>query len=699
MRIVWCLALFAAAASLRAQTITTTASYNNIGVTLDFAVAPTQAVVRMFVKRAQTNDTYREVHPLSRISPTRFAGSVFWLDERTSYDLKLTSPLLPGDRVTNATTRWSGFVFMPGAIYHVATNGNDSNSGTSRAQAWRTVGRALSAADAGVQIVLYNGTYYEGELAVPRSGTPTAPIQIYAAAGNRAILSGVDTNFVPVWTLYHPTNFIYRTPCTSVPEFAYLNGAHLYHYDSLADLTNRVWNLPAGCHVNGTHLYARFPNNGGPSSNVVTIPRFSTGISIGGQTNIRISRIEFEHYGLLSGALSRGIDINGGDSNVIEGCTFRCTSYGVLLRRTADFNTIESCTFTEPPVASWGWNATKATRYESAGVAVIHNGQTNRGNVIRGSRFMNVFDGAALTSSAGPQTTEDMDMYNNLVQDCVDDGIEVNGNASNCRIYFNWIDRILSGISLSPCTVGPTYVFRNLITDWAAPDTTKANPIKLGTAPVGSIYVYHNTCVTDAPDQEGLFVLGAGNWAGLVFRNNIIACTSYAINNTGTSLGFDLDYDCLYTSATAPTLRWNSVRYDTLAQFAAATGLETNGVWGPPGFVNAAALDYYLRSNSPAIDKGVVLPGMNDGYVGQRPDMGLYEHGMQAQRISKGTDGVTIDWRVGALSQFQLQFATNLVQSAWTALGSPIPAERATIRSRDALPTNAQRFYRLQRVP
>jgi len=48
-----------------------------------------------------------------------------------------------------------------------------------------------------------------------------------------------------------------------------------------------------------------------------------------------------------------------------------------------------------------------------------------------------------------------------------------------------------------------------------------------------------------------------------------------------------------------------------------------------PRFTNTGegGLKYRLPSNSPAIDRGAVIPGVTDGHVGNAPDMGAYEHG------------------------------------------------------------------------
>ena len=47
-------------------------------------------------------------------------------------------------------------------------------------------------------------------------------------------------------------------------------------------------------------------------------------------------------------------------------------------------------------------------------------------------------------------------------------------------------------------------------------------------------------------------------------------------------------------------------------------------------FVDAGAGDFRLIEASPAINAGVVIPGITDGYVGDAPDIGAYEFGVNA---------------------------------------------------------------------
>ena len=56
-------------------------------------------------------------------------------------------------------------------------------------------------------------------------------------------------------------------------------------------------------------------------------------------------------------------------------------------------------------------------------------------------------------------------------------------------------------------------------------------------------------------------------------------------------------------------------------------GVEASGVVGNPLFSSTAANDFTLLESSPMVDKGAVIPGITDGYLGVAPDIGAYERG------------------------------------------------------------------------
>ncbi len=685
-----------------AQTVTTTPTFNNLGVAVDLPSATTQTVVRMFIKlsSAPTN-SFREVHPLSRLSSTRFVGSALLLESATSYDFKLVSAAFSSNVLFTAATRSDVFPDATNTVYHVsALTGNDSNNGSSLAQAFKTLGKALSTAMTGAQILLHDGVYYEGDLSVPRSGSVSAPIVIENAPGEAPVLSGLDRNFTASWALYDAANHIYRAPCASTPQNAYLNGGQFFHYPSLADLQTQPWPQPGGYYADGSYVYARFPNDTTPGTNAFTIPAFTTGLTLSQKSWVQIRGLTFCYYGL--DLFHRGIYIDGGDSNLVDHCFFHHCGVGVALKRAADFNTVQYCAFTEWPIATWSWHAVKdsGSDYETGGFLVYGSTETNRGNVIRFCTFTNMFDGSHLFSDTLAGPTDNMDFHNNVIEHCVDDAIETDGAGSNCRIYFNQFRDFLTGVSVAPAAIGPTYIFRNILSGWRPSEEFDGYPFKFNVSsslPIEWIYLYHNTCVTTVSAQNGFWFKQYSNWTNVISRNNIFSGTSYALENDASVAGaVDFDFDCLYTTKTAPVIRWAGVNYNSLALFVSGVGQETHGLWAQPGFIDSPDGDYYLSPASALIDKAVAIPGINDDFLGAAPDIGALEHGMKAAGISIGTSGVVTEWQVGVFGNFQLQSTTNIVQPVWSDVSDPVPAWRTRLQFTNFPPASTQRYYRLK---
>jgi hypothetical protein len=48
------------------------------------------------------------------------------------------------------------------------------------------------------------------------------------------------------------------------------------------------------------------------------------------------------------------------------------------------------------------------------------------------------------------------------------------------------------------------------------------------------------------------------------------------------------------------------------------------------GLNDPASLDFTLRSNSPAVNAGIEIAGVTDGFIGSAPDIGAYEYGKPA---------------------------------------------------------------------
>jgi hypothetical protein len=86
-------------------------------------------------------------------------------------------------------------------------------------------------------------------------------------------------------------------------------------------------------------------------------------------------------------------------------------------------------------------------------------------------------------------------------------------------------------------------------------------------------------------------------------------------------------------------------RFDTLAEYVKATGqdqhsllvdydifmnvprLDGHDVKTVQKLYNAADFDFRLKAGSAAVDRGVLLPNVTDGFTGKAPDLGAVEVG------------------------------------------------------------------------
>ncbi|MFB3892689.1 MAG: right-handed parallel beta-helix repeat-containing protein [Phycisphaerae bacterium] len=294
---------------------------------------------------------------------------------------------------------------------------------------------------------------------------------------------------------------------------------------------------------------------------------------------------------------------------------------------------------------------------------------TGRGHVVCYNRVHNFADGIDCYRS---KVCAAIDIHNNDISECTDDGSEMDFTERNCRNFENRYTNVFQGVSEQPIFGGPTYIFRNTLYN------VGLEPFKLhhnGTpksevnwAPSGAI-IFHNTIV-----KKGMpsVVWSSAPVFNCVSRNNLYVGTeaNYACEFTCQMADCDFDYDGFAgmlgrhpsspaidagrRGATAPAagrktpydnfLNWNGVQYKTLADVKARSPAERHAVAMDSASVFASGLlppaddktqfentaqDLRLKPGSAAIDAGEVLPGLNDGFAGKAPDLGGIELGSQ----------------------------------------------------------------------
>ncbi len=66
------------------------------------------------------------------------------------------------------------------------------------------------------------------------------------------------------------------------------------------------------------------------------------------------------------------------------------------------------------------------------------------------------------------------------------------------------------------------------------------------------------------------------------------------------------------------------------------------------------------------------------------------------QPVSKAGSTITFSWNAISSRNYQVQYKTNLQQTAWLNLGSPIAASGASVIGSDNLGPDQNRFYRVE---
>ena len=268
------------------------------------------------------------------------------------------------------------------------------------------------------------------------------------------------------------------------------------------------------------------------------------------------------------------------------------------------------------------WPETDSSLWDFEGIVVTGAGHVICYNTLSG------FGDALSLHQATSVPNRAIDFYGNDVLWSGDNGIELDFTDRNVRAFRNRFSNAGNhSISFQPIWGGPAYAIRNVIYNSATA------PYKFNNEPTG-IYVLHNTAVRPgwAWAQYGA---RADNF---IYHNNITIGTTDAVNMTTVISLAQIDYNGWLPNGTFRfTDTWNS-----FASLQAESPYEHNGrllngqpfattITIPSNYdVFVQPLDATLNGTTNAIDTGVRLPNINDGFAGANPDLGARESGSAA---------------------------------------------------------------------
>lgn len=245
-----------------------------------------------------------------------------------------------------------------------------------------------------------------------------------------------------------------------------------------------------------------------------------------------------------------------------------------------------------------------------------------------------------------------IDFYGNEVLWTGDDGVEMDFSSRNVRVFDNRITNCGMGVSLQPVWGGPNYIFRNVIANAAHA------PYKLNNEPSG-FYIFNNTSMRTLGDQS----YGSYAWpqlgyvtgghqayaANFQFKNNIVIGVAAPARFTTAIMLGEIDYNGWTPNG---TFIFDNMTWTNFADLQSRSPYEANGqILNSPIFQTPFSLpadyttfwsprDVTLAATSNAIDTGLVIPNITDGFIGAAPDLGAWERGAPIPTYGARTDTI-----------------------------------------------------------
>lgn len=242
-----------------------------------------------------------------------------------------------------------------------------------------------------------------------------------------------------------------------------------------------------------------------------------------------------------------------------------------------------------------------------------------------------------------------IDIYSNDMHMLGDDYVETDGGVHNIRVMNNrGVNAAHGGYSSQPVFGGPVYFIGNLL--YHVPSGVA---FKFSAKPAG-LFVYHNTIIgehvirdpsSNMHYRNNLFLGRDTPERGIMAWANATDAYSSDYNGFRPNKGVNAQYlwlgpkrgERIYEPKPGD---WKT--FASLGDFRAATGQEAHGIevdfdifesMKPPdpsqrhAVYHAMDLNFRLKPGSKAVDAGVAIPTVNEGFAGRAPDLGAIEVG------------------------------------------------------------------------
>ena len=274
------------------------------------------------------------------------------------------------------------------------------------------------------------------------------------------------------------------------------------------------------------------------------------------------------------------------------------------------------------------------------------------GHVIAHNAIAYFHDGIGISTYGTPERDPErrassIDIYNNDIHMSGDDYVETDGGVHNIRVFNNrGVNAAHGGYSSQPVFGGPAYFIRNILYHVPTGVAFKFS------AKAAGLFVYHNTIIGEQTARDPS--------SNMHYRNNLFLGRNTPDRGVMTwanaTRTFSSDYNGFRPNDSVTDQYWwlaprgdgqmyapqasDWHTYSTLTEFQTATGQESHGLevdfdvfeqLTPPdpaqrhAVYHAMDLNFRLNPNGEAVDAGIHVPTINDGFTGEAPDLGALE--------------------------------------------------------------------------
>ncbi len=669
-------------------------SYNTVGVNVALTIADPQKDAWASLESGPAADRFKRGFPLSRVDNEfqRLSGCIFWCQPEANYHVRVTlhdatTSELDGVVLNGrVTTRRNPSFPQPEKTLYVSPAGKGKAFTRSKPGALKD---GLASVRAGQRLMLLEGTYSVGNLKLAQSGSVGKPIQIEGETRGKVVLDGAQAKRI-TWRESAQHKGLYIADSEAInPNLVLADGKRLYPHQTLDDLLNHK--ITVGLDVKGRvrfdaeldgfyrnpsqnpllngnwraprRLYVKFRDNSDPNGKAMVVTRFNHGLTIAGQSYVTLKNLRFAHFGRAPTGVA--LDLRNCHDIVVDHCTFGMNDIGISLKDDCSRITIQDSEFFDSMQGYFAWKI-KATydlhapystifpylsRMLERGGIIYSHGFRGRGIVTRRCRFHDFAQAGHLGPASFNRQFQDsyeIDFHDNVVFNCTEDGMELDGDARNIRIWGNTFHHCNAPLSLAVASGGPTYVLRNVFHSITADiftivpaDGLKTEPghaFKFSTGDtksrIGDLFLIHNT-IDAGNTAVGFHLTSPARWKRCFARNNaVVSDLNHALQvQTQEPLPIDIDYNAYWTHR-GPTIGHvgprtsdskTAVMMKSIEQFR-KLGWEKHGLIARPGFIDAAKHNYRLKSHSVLINRGQLIHGINDLHTpDSRPDIGAFE--------------------------------------------------------------------------